>query len=99
LGRHALSILLDQPPETEVAADLPAALLGRHPDLHADEFRLRGSLANVDATKAGFNPAFTLTGSAGTSSDMLVKVFQNPVAALRWARGSPCHSSSGIRRK
>lgn len=95
-GRHALAILLDQPPESgvaerlllsqesipEVAADLPAALLGNRPDLHAAELRLHGELANVDATRAGFYPAFTLTGSLGTRSDMLSKVFQNPVATL-----------------
>ena len=95
-NRHALAILFDQPPEAAVTersllsqealppveANLPASLLGHRPDLHADELRLRESLANVDATKAGFYPAFTLSGSYGLSSSGLSMALQNPVSIL-----------------
>ncbi|RQR40676.1 efflux transporter outer membrane subunit [Burkholderia sp. Bp9142] len=95
-NRHALAILFDRPPQQlaaepsalpdaappEVAAGLPASLLGRRPDLRAAEFRLRESLAQVDATRTSFYPAFTLTGNAGTSSTSLERVLTNPVGTL-----------------
>lgn len=95
-ARNALAILFDQPPQNGVPesqqlpdgplpaieAGLPASLLGQRPDLHAAEMRLRESVANVDATRASFYPAFTLTGSLGGSSTSLESVLQNPVAAL-----------------
>ncbi|MBN3788251.1 efflux transporter outer membrane subunit [Burkholderia sp. Ac-20353] len=95
-NRHALAILFDRPPQQlvaeppalpdgpppEVAAGLPASLLGRRPDLRAAEFRLRESLAQVDATRTSFYPTFTLTGNAGTSSASLERVLANPVGTL-----------------
>ncbi|QQJ99900.1 efflux transporter outer membrane subunit [Burkholderia ambifaria] len=95
-NRHALAILFDRPPQQlaaepsalptaappEVAAGLPASLLGRRPDLRAAEFRLRESLAQVDATRTSFYPTFTLTGSAGTTSTSLERVLANPVGTL-----------------
>lgn len=95
-ARHALAILFDQAPQHSlpelqelpdgpvpaVAAGLPAGILGRRPDLQAAELRLRETLANVDAAKAGFYPTFTLIGSLGGSSTSLADVLQNPVAAL-----------------
>ncbi|GFE62777.1 efflux transporter outer membrane subunit [Geobacter sp. AOG2] len=95
-ARNALAILFDQAPEKsvpertalpdgplpEVAAGLPASLLGQRPDVHAAELRLREYLANVDATRANYYPTFTLTGSLGSSSTSLANVLQNPVAAL-----------------
>jgi outer membrane protein TolC len=65
-----------------IDAGLPASLLGRRPDLRAAEQRLRGSLANVDATRTGFYPALSLTGSLGTSSTALGELLKNPVATL-----------------
>ncbi|AFQ49867.1 efflux transporter outer membrane subunit [Burkholderia cepacia] len=95
-NRHALAILFDRPPQQlaaepsalpdaappEVAAGLPASLLGRRPDLRAAEFRIRESLAQVDATRTSFYPTFTLTGNAGTSSTSLERVLANPVGTL-----------------
>jgi NodT family efflux transporter outer membrane factor (OMF) lipoprotein len=95
-ARNALAILFDQAPQNggaerqqlpdgplpAIEAGLPASLLGQRPDLRAAEMRLRESLANVDATRASFYPAFTLTGSLGGSSTSLESVLQNPVAAL-----------------
>ncbi|ABA52755.1 RND transporter [Burkholderia pseudomallei] len=95
-NRNALAILFGRPPQRqaaerdalpdtplpEVAAGVPAELLGRRPDLRAAEFRLRESLANVDVTRTSFYPTFTLTGSVGTASTSLERVLQNPVATL-----------------
>lgn len=95
-NRNALAILFGRPPQRqaaerdalpdtplpEVAAGVPAELLGRRPDLRAAELRLRESLANVDVTRTSFYPTFTLTGSVGTASTSLERVLQNPVATL-----------------
>ena len=95
-ARNALAILFDHAPENSlterqslpegplptIEAGLPASLLGRRPDLRAAELRLRESLANIDATRAGFYPAFTLTGTLGGSSISLENVIKNPVATL-----------------
>jgi outer membrane protein TolC len=95
-ARNALAILFDQAPENSVperrqlpggqlpavTAGLPASLLGQRPDLQAAEQRLRKYLANVDGTRASYYPAFTLTGTLGSSSTSLLQVIQNPYAAL-----------------
>jgi len=95
-ARNALALLFDQAPQNavpepkllpdavlpEVAAGLPASLLGRRPDLRAAELRLRELLANVDTTRASFYPSFTLTGSLGSSSTSLLNVLQDPVGVL-----------------
>ena len=95
-SRNALAILFDQAPEVampepaqlpqgalpEVAAGLPARLLGQRPDLRAAELRLRELLADLDTTRTSFYPSFTLTGSLGGSSTSLANVLQNPVAVL-----------------
>ena len=95
-ARNALAILFDRPPEAlaneptrlpdtalpAIDAGVPASLLGRRPDLHAAELRLRGALANVDATRTGFYPTLSLTGSLGTSSTALGDLLKNPVATL-----------------
>jgi len=94
--RHALAILFNQPPEFAVVerlslsqeslpaveTNMPASLLGHRPDLHADELRLRESLANVDSTKAGFYPTFTLNGSYATNSNPVTMALQNPIVTL-----------------
>lgn len=94
--RNALAILLNQPPESDVvdparlsdapvpgvAAGIPASILANRPDLYAAELRLRESLANVDVTRASFYPTFSLTGTLGTSSSSLTRLFSNPVATL-----------------
>jgi NodT family efflux transporter outer membrane factor (OMF) lipoprotein len=95
-ARNALAILFDQPPQTlagepsrlpdlalpVIDAGVPASLLARRPDLRAAEQRLRGALANVDATRTSFYPALSLTGSLGTSSTALGELLKNPVATL-----------------
>ena len=95
-ARNALAILFDQKPENivserqqlpdgplpMVSADLPASLLAQRPDLLAAEQRLRKFLANMDSTRAGYYPSFTLTGTLGSSSTSLLQVLQNPYVAL-----------------
>jgi NodT family efflux transporter outer membrane factor (OMF) lipoprotein len=95
-ARNALAILFDQAPENSVperqrlpdgvlptvSAGLPASLLAQRPDLKATEQRLRKFLANIDNTRASYYPAFTLTGTLGTSSTSLLSVLQNPYAVL-----------------
>jgi NodT family efflux transporter outer membrane factor (OMF) lipoprotein len=95
-ARNALAILFDGPPGVtmdeshllpegalpEVQAGLPASLLNRRPDLRAAELRLRETLATVDATRAGYYPTLSLTGSLGTSSTALSDVLSNPIATL-----------------
>jgi len=95
-ARNALAVLFNQAPEHLMAdpkqlsempmpaleAGIPAAVLGNRPDLKAAEMRLRGSLANVDATRAGYYPKLSLTAGLGTSSTQLLKLLQNPVATL-----------------
>jgi len=94
--RHALAILFNQPPESDVvdpsglpnaplpavAAGLPAEILANRPDLHAAELRLRETLVNVDVTRTSFYPTLKLTGSMGTVSSTLLNLLQNPVATL-----------------
>lgn len=65
-----------------VDAGLPVQLLGRRPDLRAAELRVRESFTRIDATRASYYPALTLTGSLGSSSTALLQVLQNPVASL-----------------
>ena len=95
-ARTALGLLMDGPPAPDltnpttlptlalplVDAGVPAALLGRRPDLRAAELRLRGTFTGIDATRASYYPAFSLTGSLGSSSAQLGSVLQNPVATL-----------------
>lgn len=78
----ALPQALPDAPLPQVQPGLPAALLAQRPDLRAAEFRLRQSLASTDAARASAYPAFTLTGSLGSTSTALASVLQNPVAAL-----------------
>ena len=65
-----------------IAAGLPADILSRRPDLQAAELRLRESLASKDATKAGYYPSMSLTGSLGSSSTSLSNLLQNPALTL-----------------
>ncbi|SMC27962.1 efflux transporter, outer membrane factor (OMF) lipoprotein, NodT family [Andreprevotia lacus DSM 23236] len=95
-ARNALAILFDQAPGAttaeparlptatlpEVPAGIPADVLAHRPDLQAAEWRLRASLANVDATRASFYPTFSLTGSVGSSSTTLRDVLSNPIGTL-----------------
>jgi NodT family efflux transporter outer membrane factor (OMF) lipoprotein len=95
-ARNALAILFDGPPGAslneltrlpeaalpEVPAGLPASLLSRRPDMRSAELRLRKSLATVDATRSGYYPTLSLTGSVGGSSESLSQVLHDPVGTV-----------------
>ncbi len=95
-ARTALALLVDGGPASSLAnpatlpalalplldAGVPAALLGRRPDLRAAELRLRGTFTGIDATRASYYPAFSLTGSLGSTSTQLSSVLKNPAATL-----------------
>lgn len=81
----AADILPSRLPDTTlppVDAGLPASLLARRPDLRAAELRLREATSSIDATRASYYPALSLTGGLGTSSTSLVNILKNPVASL-----------------
>lgn len=65
-----------------VSEGVPADVLARRPDLRAAEYRLRASLASVDAIKASYYPKLSLTGALGTSSQSLGNLLANPIATL-----------------
>ena len=95
-ARNSLSLLLngesaspdDELPSLPVAAPpsvdpgLPASLLGRRPDLKAAEMRLREQLASLDQSRLSLYPVLTLTGSLGSSSSTLSKLFEDPIGSL-----------------
>ena len=56
-------------------AGLPSALLARRPDIRAAEHTLLAANANIGAARAAFFPSVTLTGSGGTASGGLAKLF------------------------
>ncbi|WP_186029748.1 efflux transporter outer membrane subunit [Burkholderia gladioli] len=95
-AENALAILLGQPPGEvfvvpsarlmtplpAVAPGVPASVLARRPDVRSAELRTRATLATVDATRTSFYPNLTLTGSAGTTSDALRNLLQNPLGTI-----------------
>lgn len=76
---------------------VPAELLARRPDLAAAELRLRGTLANADATEASYYPSLSLTGSLGTASSALLSFLSNPVVSLGAALSVPTLDPERVR--
>jgi NodT family efflux transporter outer membrane factor (OMF) lipoprotein len=62
---------LDPLQEPAVAADIPAQLLTRRPDLAAAEANLRAARANVTAARAAMLPDLSLTASGGVQNPAL----------------------------
>lgn len=95
-NRQALAVLFNRPPGhgvaeppalpvealPRIAAGIPAAVVGRRPDVRQAEWRLRAALANADATRASFYPKLTLTGIVGTGSAALASLLRDPTALL-----------------
>jgi multidrug efflux system outer membrane protein len=61
---------------TELEPGLPSEVLTRRPDVRAAEHSLQAQNANIGAARAAFFPRITLTGSTGSSSTELNKLFQ-----------------------
>jgi outer membrane protein, multidrug efflux system len=99
-ARFALAILLGKTPEGfDVTAQnlnairsplvepgLPSALLERRPDVAEAEANLASAHADVDAARAAFFPAITLTGSGGLVSTAIGTLFHG--ANLQWSIGA-----------
>lgn len=66
----------------KIRADIPASVLSRRPDISAKEWRVRQALANVDIKRTAYYPAFSLTGSLGTTSTALLAFLNNPVGTV-----------------
>jgi len=96
----ALAILLGKAPEgfdvtaqnmsgiatPLVAPGMPSELLLRRPDVAQAEANLSSAHANVDAARAAFFPAVSLTGSAGSSSGMIGTLFH--ASTFEWSAGA-----------
>lgn len=103
VARHALAILFNQPPESDVidppvlpesalpsvASGIPSEILANRPDMYAAELRLREALVNIDITRKSFYPTFSLTGSMGAVSTELANLSQNPFTTLATALTLP----------
>jgi multidrug efflux system outer membrane protein len=69
--------LSEQAGVPELAADLPADILLRRPDVLAAEQQLLAANANIGAARAAFLPRITLTGAFGTASAEMSGLFEN----------------------
>ena len=72
-------------PPPDVPAGLPSSLLERRPDIRLAEAALTAATANVRAAKAALYPTISLTGSFGSQSLELTKLFTGPTKV--WALG------------
>jgi multidrug efflux system outer membrane protein len=61
---------------SELPAGLPSDLLAVRPDIRAAEQQLIGANANIGAARANFFPRISLTGSAGSASSELNRLFK-----------------------
>ncbi len=96
----ALAILLGKPPEgfdvtaqnldaikvPAVGPGIPSALLLRRPDVAEAEANLASAHASVDAARAAFFPAISLTGSGGLASTAVSTLFR--ASSLQWSFGA-----------
>jgi multidrug efflux system outer membrane protein len=96
----ALAILLGRPPEgfdvkaqtldgmksPPIAPGLPSTLLQRRPDVAQAEANLASAHANVDAARAAFFPAISLTGNGGLASTALGSLFMG--SSFAWGIGA-----------
>jgi multidrug efflux system outer membrane protein len=99
-ARYALAILLGKAPEgfdvkaqnldgiasPVVQGGLPSEVLLRRPDVAEAEANLYAAHANVDAARAAFFPAISLTGSGSYASSMISNLI-NP-STFGWSIGA-----------
>ena len=64
-------------PLAELPAGVPSEVLTRRPDIRQAEQQLAAADANIAAARAAFFPRITLTGSFGTASSQLARLFRN----------------------
>ncbi|EIZ2110520.1 TolC family protein [Salmonella enterica] len=76
-------------PLPEINSHIPVSVLGRRPDVRAKELRLREALAGVDIKRTAYYPAFSLTGSLGTTSTALLAFLRNPTGSVGAALSLP----------
>ncbi|EEL9686287.1 TolC family protein [Salmonella enterica] len=76
-------------PLPEINSRIPVSVLGRRPDVRAKELRLREALAGVDIKRTAYYPAFSLTGSLGTTSTALLAFLRNPTGSVGAALSLP----------
>ena len=99
-AQNALAVLLGRPPEgfnvkaqnldgiatPLVAPGMPSELLLRRPDVAEAEANLSSAHANVDAARAAFFPAVSITGQAGTTSGVVGTLFH--ASTFEWSAGA-----------
>lgn len=68
-----------------IPAGLPSQLLERRPDLVQAEQNLIAANARIGAIRSLYFPAISLTGSLGTQSDDLSRLFKGPARAWNYA--------------
>lgn len=61
---------------TDIPEGLPSMLLDRRPDIAQAEAQLQAANANIGAARASFFPSISLTGTAGSVSPVLGRLFQ-----------------------
>lgn len=97
---HALALVLGEPvprdlPRSEtiereglleqVPAGLPSQLISRRPDILSAEHTLEAANANIGAARAAFFPSIELTGSGGSASSSLSRLFTKGTGAWSFA--------------
>lgn len=83
---HEPKPLLPRPPE-DMAAGLPAELLGRRPDVIAAFKRLQAADSRLQSAEKALLPRVTLTAAGGSSSAALTEIIDPRAAAWNLAAG------------
>ncbi len=87
-GRVQRGQLEDGPDKSALPAGLPAALVGRRPDVQAAEWSLRAANARVGVAKANMYPALTITAGGGLETFTASNWFNLPGSLFGLAAGS-----------
>ncbi|HEI8867517.1 TPA: efflux transporter outer membrane subunit [Serratia odorifera] len=75
-------VRLSARPLPHIKSGIPVSVLSNRPDIRAKELRLREALANIDIKRVQYYPAFSLTGSLGSSSNELLEFLRNPIGSV-----------------
>jgi len=111
-SEHALAILSGVPAEgfhvlqrdspeiqPEIPPSVPAAMLGRRPDILAAERPAAAASEQIGIATAAFYPQFVLNGNAGVESAIPASIFnwQNTIASLIGSATAPIFSGGRLR--